>query len=118
VSGLALSLAKSERNSTWWPKACSQLVQGGDRGKRDERADVHFFMIDTMQSIFINSFQIAWDYLEATGERGNPDRAAQHLLDTIEAMILHDERRQLLLANNAIASYQSLRAERGLSIAS
>jgi hypothetical protein len=28
-----------------------------------------------------------WDYLEATGELGNPDTAANHLLDTIETMI-------------------------------
>jgi hypothetical protein len=65
-----------------------------------------------------NSFQIAWDYLEATGELGNPDRAAQHLLNTIEAMIRQGERRQLLLANKAIAAYQRFRAEQGLSIAS
>jgi hypothetical protein len=44
-------------------------------------------MSETTQSIFANSFQIAWDYLEATGEIGNPDRTASHLLDTIEAMI-------------------------------
>ena len=75
-------------------------------------------MAETTQSTFANSFQIAWDYLDATGELGNPDVAARHLLDTIEAMIRHGERRQLLLANKAIASYQSLRAERGLSIAS
>jgi hypothetical protein len=56
-------------------------------------------MSETTQSVFANSFQIAWDYLEATGELGNPDSAPQHLLDTIEAMILHGERRQLLLAN-------------------
>ena len=75
-------------------------------------------MAETTQSTFANSFQIAWDYLDATGELGNPDVAASHLLDTIEAMIRHGERRQILLANKAIDSYQSLRAERGLSIAS
>jgi hypothetical protein len=75
-------------------------------------------MGETTPSIFANSFQIAWDYLEATGELGNPDRAAQHLLDTIETMIRCGERRQLLLANRAIAAYQRFRAEKGLSIAS
>jgi len=65
-----------------------------------------------------NSFRIAWDYLEATGELGNPDTAANHLLDTIEAMIRHGERRQLLLSNTAITSYQRFRAERGLSLVS
>jgi hypothetical protein len=75
-------------------------------------------MSQTTQFIFTNSFQIAWDYLEATGELGNPDRAAHHLLDTIEAMMRQGERRPLLLSNNAIASYQRFRTEQGLSIAS
>jgi hypothetical protein len=34
-----------------------------------------------------NSLGIAWDYLEATGELGNPGTAANHLLNTIETMI-------------------------------
>jgi hypothetical protein len=75
-------------------------------------------MSETMQSTFANSFQIAWDYLEGTGELGNPDRAAQHLLDTIEVMIRYGERRRLVLSNRAIASYQRFRAEQGLNIAS
>jgi hypothetical protein len=60
----------------------------------------------------------AWDYLEATGELGNPDIAAGHLLDTIETMIRHGERRRLLLSNTVIASYQRFRAEQALSLAS
>ncbi|MCA6115502.1 hypothetical protein J6524_11445 [Bradyrhizobium sp. WSM 1738] len=75
-------------------------------------------MSETTQSIFANSFQIAWDYLEATGELGNPDRTAQYLLNTIEAMMRQGERRQLLLANKAIIAYQRFRAEQALSIAS
>ncbi|WFU18720.1 hypothetical protein [Bradyrhizobium sp. CB3481] len=75
-------------------------------------------MSETTQSIFANSFQIAWAYLEATGELGNPDRAALHLLNTVEAMMRQGERRQLLLANKAITAYQRFRAEQALSIAS
>ena len=75
-------------------------------------------MSETLQSIVAKSVEIAWDYLEATGELDNPDRAAHHLLDTIEAMIRQGERRPLLLSNKAIASYQRFRAEQGLSIAS
>jgi hypothetical protein len=75
-------------------------------------------MSETTQSIFANSFQIAWDYLEAAGELGNPERTANYLLDTIEAMIRRGERRPLLLSNRAIASYQRFRAEHGLTIAS
>jgi len=64
-----------------------------------------------LQSTFADSFQIAWDYLDATGELGNPDTAAHHLLDTIEALIRLGERRPLLLSNKAIASYQRFRGE-------
>jgi hypothetical protein len=80
----------------------------------DERLLV---MNETLPSLFESSFRIAWDYL-ATGELGNPDTAARHLLDTIETMIRHGERRRLLLANRSIASYQRFRAERGMSLAS
>ena len=75
-------------------------------------------MTETVPTLVENSLWIAWDYLEATGERelGNPDAAANHLLDTIETMIRHGERRRLLLSNKAIASYQRFRVEQGLSL--
>ena len=75
-------------------------------------------MTETLLTTIENSFQIAWDYLEATGELGHPDTAANHLLDTIEAMVRRGERRRLLLSNKAITSYQSFRAERELSLVS
>jgi hypothetical protein len=75
-------------------------------------------MSETLQYIVAVSLEIAWDYLQATGELGNPDRAAEHLLDTIEVMIRHGERRRLVLSNSAIASYQRFRAQQGLTIAS
>jgi hypothetical protein len=75
-------------------------------------------MIETLPGLVENSFQIAWDYLEATGELGNPDKAARHLLDTIEVMIRQGERRRLLLSNSAITSYQRFRAEQLLSLVS
>jgi hypothetical protein len=73
-------------------------------------------MTETVPTLVENSLRIAWDYLEATGELGNPDTAANHLLDTIETMIRHGERRRLLLSNKAIASYQQFRVEQGLSL--
>jgi hypothetical protein len=75
-------------------------------------------MTETVLTVIENSFQIAWDYLAATGELGDPDTAANHLLDTIDSMVRRGERRKLLLANKAIASYQQLRAEQALSLAS
>ena len=52
-------------------------------------------MAETLATLVADSFQIAWDYLEATDELGRPDIAANHLLDTIEAMIRCGERRRL-----------------------
>ena len=75
-------------------------------------------MSETMTTLFADSFQIAWDYLEATGELGNPDIAANHLLDTIETMIRCGERRRLLLSNNAISAYQRFRTAQLISLAS
>lgn len=75
-------------------------------------------MSETLATLVADSFQIAWDYLEATGELGRPDIAANHLLDTIETMIRSGERRRLLLSNNAINAYQRFRAEQPVSMAS
>jgi hypothetical protein len=75
-------------------------------------------MTETVPTLVENSLRIAWDYLEATGELGNPDTAANHLLDTIETMIRHGERRRLLLSNKTIASYQRFRVEQGVSLVS
>ena len=61
-------------------------------------------MTETVPTLVENSLGIG-DYLEATGELGNPGTAANHLLNTIETMIRHGEHRRLLLSNKAIASY-------------
>ena len=53
---------------------------------------------------FYHHFSSFGDYLDATGELGNPDTAAGHLLDTIETMVRRRERRPLMLSNKAIAS--------------
>jgi len=49
---------------------------------------------------------------------GAPDIAADALLDTIEALVKHGERRRLLLSNKAISAYARFRAEQKLSLAS
>jgi hypothetical protein len=56
-----------------------------------------------------NSFQIAWEYLDATGELGDRSLASRFLGDSIEAMIRRGERRKILLANKAIERYRSVR---------
>jgi hypothetical protein len=46
---------------------------------------------------------IAWDYLERTGELGDPEIAGRVLLDAIEGLILRGETRKIMLSNKAIA---------------
>jgi hypothetical protein len=75
-------------------------------------------MIETMQQVLENSFRIAWDYLDATGELGDPDAAAEFLLDNIAIMIRRGERRPLLLSNLAIDAYRQTRARPGLALVS
>ena len=58
-----------------------------------------------------NSIQIAWDYLEATGELGDGEVAARFLVDSVEVMIRRGETRKLALSNRAIDAYRKFRAE-------
>ena len=56
------------------------------------------------------SIQIAWDYLARTGELGEPQIAAQVLMDTVERLIRHGENRSLKLSKNAIDAYKRFRS--------
>ena len=56
------------------------------------------------------SFQIAWEYLERTGELGDAALASRFLSDTIEAMIRRGQRSRLALSNRAISAYQRHRS--------
>ena len=58
-----------------------------------------------------NAIQIAWDYLERTGELGEPEVASRFLLDTVELMVRRGERRRLFLSNKAIDAYKRFKNE-------
>ena len=62
--------------------------------------------------LFENSIQIAWDYLERTGEIDDAFVASCFLSDTIGIMMRRGERRRLLLSNKAITAYQRFKQER------
>lgn len=53
-----------------------------------------------------DSLQIAWNFLERTGELGEPEIASRFLIDAIELMIRQGVRSRLLLSNRAITAYQ------------
>ena len=65
-----------------------------------------------------NSIQIAWDYLEGTGELGDPEIAARFLTDVVEILIQRGETRKLMLANRAIDAFIRFKVERLLSMVS
>lgn len=69
-------------------------------------------MHEPLPILMENSIQIAWDYLEGTGDLGDPEVASRFLLGAVEQMVRKGERRRLLLSNNAIVAYRKFAAER------
>jgi hypothetical protein len=63
-------------------------------------------MTVSLSKLLEESFQIAWEYLERTGELGDGAVASRFLSDTIEAMIGRGQRSRLALSNRAISAYQ------------
>ena len=59
-----------------------------------------------------DSLQIAWNYLERTGELEEPETAGRILIDAIELMIRQGVRSRLLLSNRAITAYQRFKQDR------
>ena len=73
-------------------------------------------MSEPLPILMENSVQIAWDYLERTGELGEPEVAGRFLLDTIGVMVRRGERRRLILSNKAIDAYKQFKSERRLAL--
>jgi len=71
-------------------------------------------MSEPIPNLMETSIQIAWDYLDRSGELGEPEVAARVLLDTVEDLIRRGERRPLMLSNKAIDAYKHFRRERHL----
>ena len=75
-------------------------------------------MSEPIPNLMETSIQIAWDYLDRTGELGEPEIAARLLLDSVEDMIRRGERRPLMLSNRAIDAYKRFRREHQLVLVS
>ena len=56
-------------------------------------------MAVSLSQLLEDSFQIAWEYLERTGELGDAAAASRFLSDTIEIMIRRGQRNRLALSN-------------------
>ena len=71
-------------------------------------------MTEPLPLLIESSIEIAWDYLNRTGELGDATLAGRFLSDTIELMVRRGERRRLMLANKAIAAYQQFRRQQSV----
>jgi hypothetical protein len=69
-------------------------------------------MNETLPILMENAIQIAWDYLERTGQIDDPEYTSWLLLDTIEHLVRKGERRRLLLSNYAISAYERANEEK------
>ena len=56
-----------------------------------------------------SAIQIAWDYLDRTGQIDDGGFTSRFLMKTVGEMIRQGERRRLLLSNRAITLYERLR---------
>jgi hypothetical protein len=63
-------------------------------------------MAEPLPTLVENAVQIAWDYLEATGEIEDGGVANRFLSEAVESMVRQCERRKLLLSNKAIDAYK------------
>ena len=61
----------------------------------------------SLSQLLEESVDIAWVYLQRTGELDND--AARYLVDTVEAMIRAGQRNRMFLANMAIIKYRALK---------
>jgi hypothetical protein len=63
-------------------------------------------MTQPLPLLIENSLQIAWDFLERSGEIADPQQTAEILLGSIKTQILKGESRTLMLSNKAIAAFE------------
>jgi hypothetical protein len=81
---------------------CADQVRLGTRGFSRGSS----LMSEPLPHLIEKSIQIAWDYLERTGEIADADEASRFLLRSVDQMVLQGERRRLMLANRAIDAYR------------
>ena len=75
-------------------------------------------MAEPLSILMENSIQIAWDYLERTGELEDPEEASRVLLNAVELMVRQGVRSRLVLSNRAISTYQKRKQKVRLQLVS
>lgn len=79
-------------------------VEGTERRRRCSA-----FMKEPLPMLVEKSLQIAWDYLDGSGEIHDQQETAEILLTAIQSQVLRGEGRMLMLSNRAIAVYRQQR---------
>ena len=82
-----------------------------DKKHRGTEGNVSCFalMSEPLPILVESSLQIAWDFLDGTGEIGDLQETAEFLLRNINSQVLRGERRRLILSNRAIDAYRQTR---------
>jgi hypothetical protein len=89
---LAAEVQKAIKSvGTWGPKKGSVLMK------------------EPLPAIIENSLQIAWDFLDASGEIEDPQQTAEVLLGAIKTLVLRGEHRRLMLSNRAIDAFREFK---------
>jgi hypothetical protein len=66
-------------------------------------------MTEPLPTLVENSLQIAWDFLDASGEIEDPQQTAEVLLGAIKTLVLRGENRRLMLSNRAIDAFREFK---------
>jgi len=66
-------------------------------------------MTEPLPPLVENSLQIAWDFLDASGEIEDPQQTAEVLLRAIKTLVLRGEYRRLMLSNLAIDAFREFK---------
>ena len=66
-------------------------------------------MTEPLPTLLENPLQIAWDFLDASGEIEDPQQTAEVLLGAIKTLVLRGENRRLMLSNRAIDAFRAFK---------
>jgi hypothetical protein len=88
----------------------------GSSIKRRGKTMSIWFTDDANPQLLMEAKQIAWDFLERSGEIGDPEEINLFLTCKIEQMIGQGQRNRLALSNRAIAAFQEYQRARTIEL--
>jgi hypothetical protein len=75
-----------------------------------------WFTDDVTPQLLMEARQIAWEFLERSGEIDDPGEVDQFLRGKIEQMVGQGQRNRLALSNRAIAAFREYRRARTIEL--